>query len=168
MKNKNYVDFKTFGIYYRQVQVLVILSNDCFQMFIWPIIQFFGASGIIAFMYSVIVFHKQIPAVATIIISLVMISTTLLCVIMLNMGSKPMLHSAQILGRTNQNGCIVTRKIFRSCPIISLRIGMFYKMDRNRSAAFIKFILQRTFILVLQTNIQMKSRSEVGVYLPDC
>lgn len=88
---------------------------------------------------------------------------------MLNMGCKPMMHSSQILAKTKHwNDCILLKKLFRSCPVVSLRVGIFHKMDKGRGSAFVKFILQRTFVLVLQTNVKMNMQDVVTVFLPKC
>ncbi len=80
-----------------------------------------------------------------------------------------MKYSSQILAKTKHwNDCLFLKKVFRSCPVVALRVGIFHKMDKGRGLAFIRFILQRTFVLVLQTNVKMNMQDAVTVILPNC
>lgn len=43
--------------------------------------------------------------------------------------------------------------VFAICLVIALKLGEFHKMDRQRAPTFIKFIIQRIFLLVSKTNL---------------
>ncbi len=145
---------KNIAMFYRRIQMFVILCNQCFQTCMWPAIQCLGAMLIISMLSVLLLFQSRIPIIAIVCISLLTVAIMLVCCIMLDLGSRPILISGKILQKTKRlNGCKWSQKFFKSCPSIALRIGHFHKMDRARIPAFIRFILQRTFFLVLRTKL---------------
>lgn len=55
------------------------------------------------------------------------------------------------------------RKFLKSCPVIAISVGEFHKMDSERVPAFIRFISQRTFFLVLKTKLGFRKNGFVEI-----
>lgn len=97
-----------------------------------------------------------------------MMSTIALVIcLMLDLGSKSILFTKKLAQKSKHwGGCKWFRKFFRSCPTIAIKVGEFHVMDRNRAPSFIRFILQRTFLLVLKTKLSVEYGKNLTVYLP--
>lgn len=140
---------------YRRLQIIMSLCDECFQQRVWPFLQFAGCLASICFLYTLIVFDNQLEKVFIVIVTLVLIATVSTCILILEMGSRPLKLSS------GRNGILIKlkgwnndswfKRFLKSCQPIAIRIGPFHKMDKERSPAFIKFILQRTIFLVVQT-----------------
>lgn len=140
---------------YRRVQILVILSNNCFQAYLWPAIQFYSGMGLISFLYISILFEQQLGKSGIAIVFMVIIGAAATCTFMLGLGSRTLKHSTKILQYYKSwNEHPWTRKFFRSCRPIAICVGGFHKMDSERVPSFIRFVLQRTFFLVLRTKLK--------------
>lgn len=149
---------------YRQAQILVILSNKCFQAYLWPCIQFCGALAFIALFYSSLIFEESLGISGVLIMCLILIVVAGTSCSMLAMGSRTIILSTKILQNAQSwNDCRWSRKFFRSCPTIALGVGEFHKMDTQRMPTFIRFVLQRTFFLVLRTKLSLKRQNEVDI-----
>lgn len=154
MFNSNLNQHHKIGMIYRRIQILVILSNNCFQTYIWPLIQFVGGMMLISVLYGLLVFHGRMPMIVTLCISLTIMSATFTICVILDLASRPILISGKIKQKLKSLGkCKWSQKFFRSCPKIALRVGNFHQMDRGRGPAFIRFVLQRTFFLVIKTKM---------------
>lgn len=115
-------------------------------------------------LYTLLVFKENLPAFAIAVIAMQCIGMTGTCSQMLAMGSKSIIISRKILHQIKRStNCKWSRRFFKSCPEISLSVGEFHKMDRERAPAFIRFILQRTFFLVLRTKFSLGSGSRVNI-----
>lgn len=118
----------------------------------WPAIQFFGGIGLIVLCYALVVFERQFSLSIILIIFILIFATAVTCCQMLAMGYRSIIISKKILNYVKQwNSDRWTRKFFKSCPLIAIRVGEFHKMDGERVPSFIRFVLQRTFFLVVKT-----------------
>src|SRR5258705_53403 len=140
MRKDNYV--RNVGMFYRRIQIFVILTDKCFQSYIWPAIQFYGAIGIIVLLYVLIILHPVLPIFAISGLAIFAFGVTVLVCLVLGMGSKTIIISRKILQRAKWwnahcGGDKFARKFFRSCPKIALRVGEFHKMDSGRVPALI-------------------------------
>lgn len=97
MRKEEY--FCYIGMFYRRVQILVILTDKCFQSYIWPAIQFYGAIGIIVLLYALLVLQRALPILAIIGLVTFAVGILLLICLMLGMGSKTIIMSRKILQR---------------------------------------------------------------------
>ncbi len=169
MNKEKYV--RNIGTLYNRARILVILTDKCFQSYVWPAIQFYGAVGVIAILCVLLLLQNNLPIFAIIGLVTFAVGITLLICLMLGMGSKTIIVSRKILQRVKwwniNGGNKFTRKLFRSCPTIALRVGEFHKMDSERVPALIRFILQRTFFLVLKTKLSVSSHGENPLLLFD-
>ncbi len=150
--NRNNLLFK-LSLVYRQLQIFVIICNDCYQRLFWPAFEFLGAMEIMALMYALIMFSEVFSVLSIAILITCLIMTTCFYCIVLDMGSQSRLISGRILAvaQTNLKSEIRTRKCFKSCKPIALKVGSFHEMDRQRFPNVMRFILQRTIFLVLKT-----------------
>lgn len=152
---------------YRHNQILVNLCNQCFQTYLWPTINFLGGLGIIGMLYVVMTSHHKIPISIIITIFVMVLICLFICWLMFEMGSKSIVYTARILIKVKKwNECKWSRRFFRSCPTIAFRLGEFHVMDRSRGLAFVKFILQRTFTLVVKTRISHQFGSTLTAFIP--
>ncbi len=93
--------------------------------------------------------------------------TTLVCCAMFHIGSRSVLTSRNVRQRLNGfDKCNWSKSFWKSCPVIALLMGMFHKMDRERGPAFIKFVLQRTFLLVLKTKQSVGADGFIVIAIP--
>lgn len=147
---------------YRREQILVILSDQCFQSYIWPVNQFYGGILLISLLYSLLVFQHQLPFSGVILIGLFFLSLTFICCSTLHMGNNLRTAATKILlNLKKRSDSRWARKFLKSCPIIAIRVGEFHKMDRERVPSFIRFIMQRTFLLVLKTKLGLTQATTV-------
>lgn len=170
IRQHKYTDYLTIGRMYRQIQILVILSDQCFQDYLWPIVQFLGGLGIILLFYALLVFHQEIHPFGIFVMCTLTVSVTLCCCLMLIMGSSSILYSRKILMTLRKEENVESKwakRFYRSCPPIALKVGQFHKMDRERVPAFIRFILHRTFVLVLRTRLSLEKGAKVNAFLPN-
>ncbi len=162
-------NWQQYGIMHRRVQVFVILCNQCLQYYFWPALNFSGALSIIGLLYALIISQRSLPAAGVACICTMMISTTLVCCSMFHLGSRTIIISSDILKRSKHwNKCKYSKKFLRSCPVIANMMGEFHKMDRKRGPYFIKFILQRTFLLALKTKLSLESGGPLIILVPLC
>lgn len=156
-QNQRFVEY--IGTLYRQQQIFVILSDECFQSYIWPATQFFGAVVLITVLYVLLIFERSLTLLGTLVTVVFAISTASINCLLLGMGSKSISISGKILHRIKywdkNEGHKWSRRFFRSCPKIAIRVGEFHKMDNGRAPAFIRFVLQRTFFLVIKTKLNL-------------
>lgn len=151
VKNLNKIG-NQIAISYRSLQLLVVICNEVFQTYFWPLIQFVGSCFGINFLYFLLEYAVILPFGLTLIIIACVVVLIGLCCLMLDVGSRPILLSSSILKRVKYRyDYDWSRKFWRSCKPISLDIGPFHKMDRSRGPAFLRFILQRTFFLSVQS-----------------
>lgn len=137
---------------YRYIQVLTISSNQCFQPIIWPVTMFLGSALAISLFYPVLAFSQQLPK--PVIFGLVCFMITLVSEIsvMLTYGSMTIKYSENILKTVSHwRNDLWSRKFFRGCSNIAISVNSFHKMDKERPFAFIRFVLQRTVLLVMKT-----------------
>ncbi len=160
-KMKSYI--KYICTLYREIQILVILSNKAFQHLFWPFIQFYGCVVLITLLYPLILFMHQLGA-AGILICIMVLAVLGTCCSMLGLGSQTIILSTKILGYAKScNEDKTQRKFIRTCPKIAIRVGEFHKMDSERVPAFIRFVLQRTFFLVLKTKLNIDSGDDINI-----
>lgn len=137
---------------YRNCQILTILVNQCFQTFLWPVVQFCGAMLSISLFYPLVAFDDQLPSVIQIVLFIFLLNFTLDTCLVLNYGSLTITYSSSVLTLTkNWRHCRWTQRFFSSCPVLAIGVGGFHKMDKGRSPGLIRFVLQRTFFLVVKT-----------------
>lgn len=107
-------------------------------------------------LYSLLLFDTQLGPfeVFTIVaFSLVVVSTV--CSV-LRMGSGTIRLSTNVLHYAKAwKGCPWSKKFFKSCPPIAIRVGEFHKMDSERAPAYVRFVLQRTLFLVVKTKLNL-------------
>lgn len=155
------------ALMYRRIQIFVILCDQCFQMYFWPTVCFSGALLIIGLLYTFIITQQVMPLMGAVVIFVMIVSAALLSCLMFHMGSRPMLVSRSVLRRvTYFNRYKLSKRVLKSCPMISLKIGRFHRMDRERGPAFIRFILQRTFFFVLKTKLSVNSGGIMVISIP--
>lgn len=144
---------RKISLYYRKLQILVIVTNRCFQTYMWPTFQFFGAVGVIALLFPLLTFQQFLPKLLKIGLIWLAVLLSGMCCIILNSGSLMQVYSKCILKSvtTSKKNCKWSKAFYKSCPPITLKIGAFHKMDRSRVPAFIRFVLQRTTLLVVKT-----------------
>lgn len=152
---------------YRQSQLLVNLSNYCFQDLFWPNMEFAGSVVIIALFYIVLICHSLLPLFALFSLCSIAVTILLMCCLMFQMGSNLKLTSAKILKRSKcGNISKQTRKIFRTCRPVEVCVGSFHKMDQGRCPSFIRFVVQRTFFLVFKTKLSTQFCNNIVVRIP--
>lgn len=160
MKNDNGPDNqRKLEMTYRRLQIFIIVCNECFQAYFWPTLNFVGGFAIIGLLYTFILFRKELPILGVIAIFALAMMTLLLCCLMFHMGSCAILVSKNVLRRIKswkQSNC--SKHFWKSCPVIVVMMGDFHKMDRQRGPTFIRFILQRTFMLVMKTQLNVNCR----------
>lgn len=138
--------FQRIANLYRQIQVFTILSNQCFQICLWPFIQFVSGSMVISVFYGLLIFHNRMPLLVSASLCVMVLAMMILCCSMLDLWSQLVFITSKILpAGKNSNDCKWSRRFVKSCPEIATKVGNFHKMDRERVPAFIRFILQRTF-----------------------
>ncbi len=158
-QRKEYIE--GIASFYRKIQVLVILCDKCFQSYIWPEVQFYGAILLISVLYVLIVLHQQLPQSGVWLLLLFLLSVALLICLVLRTGSKSIglsrsvLQGVAVRPANEKDGW--SKRFFKSCPTIAIRVGEFHKMDSERAPSFIRFVLQRTFFFVLKTKMNMSS-----------
>lgn len=155
------------GSTYREIQILVALSNQCFQDYIWPVFEFLGAVGSIIFLYSLVVVQDQLPFYAIGLVFMFFVAITCICCYMMEMCSSFIQISVMVLNNAKKlKRDKWSRVFFQSCPPIALKVASFHKIDKQRVSSWIKFILQRTFFLVLKTRLSINAGANIIVELP--
>lgn len=90
---------------------------------------------------------------------------------MLRMGSGTIRFSTNVLHYAKLwKGCPWSKKFFKSCPPITIRVGEFHKMDNERAPAYVRFVLQRTLFLVVRTKLNLGNQvnGAVTLYWKQC
>ncbi len=152
---------------YRRIQIFIIVCNQCLQIYFWPVLNFLGGFAIIGMFYSLVLFQKQLPLLGVMGIFVLAMITLLLCCLMFHMGSRSILISKKVLKRVKTlNKCKWSKRFWKSCPTIALMMGAFHRMDRARGPAFIRFILQRTHMLVIKTRLDVNYGGVLEISVP--
>lgn len=152
---------------YRRIQLTVILCNECFQTCMWPSIEFVGVTIMISLLYSFVVCFGQLPSSGNVAIIVMLALSVCLIFLTLDLGSQTILFSSRILRRTELwNECGWSRRFRRSCQLTSFKIGDFHQMDKERVSSLVRFVLQRTCLLVFKTKLSNVNGSSIVVSLP--
>lgn len=145
--------FDSFRIRLNKIQIFLRLTNLCFQTYILRVIQFNGATLLIAILYLKIMFRQNFHTTFGLSLTSILLAAIILTI--LDMGSQPILKSSKLLENwklCNQGcNCRWARKFLRTCPKVVLSVGSFYALDRKRAPNLMRFVLQRTFFLVKST-----------------
>ncbi len=114
------------------------------------------------------IFHNDLPKIWGFFLISFSGSAVIICCMTLDMGSLPEVQSIKVLTKfeTFSMGSW-NRKFLRSCPPICLRVGPFHKLDRQRTPSFLRFILQRTFFLVMKTKLGDHTALNISISLPN-
>lgn len=112
----------------------------------------------ICFLYSAIVFYNSVGGLGILLAFFVFSSANEFTLIALDYGSRPLLYSKTIkvnwcrkIAHCNAKGRKAERLCANSCAPMWLRMGPFHQLDRSRFPALIRFCLQRTFFLIVNT-----------------
>ncbi len=164
---KIFDDHKIFCRNYRQTQIFALLCDQCFQMELWPIIEFICGVCLIMSLYVMMICHDRIPSAGMGGLCILTVTLSLICCHMFNMASLSTLKSVRIVRNAKYNNeSKYVRKFLRSCAPIVYWIGEFHKIDRGRCLSFIRFVTYRTFALVFKTKLSKDFGSNIVVYLP--
>lgn len=147
-------DHSDVVLLYRSLQIFNQICNDAFRNFVWAVSQFLGAAALILCQISLIVFHKTLGSWMIGFSILLLFAGWTYTSLVFHEGSKPVRYSQrflQVAGRDWLSSALL-RRYHRSCPVISVRIGDFHKIDRKRGPDLVRFILQRTAFLVANVN----------------
>ncbi len=137
---------------YRGLQIFLVICNEAYQTYVWPLLQFVGSCVGIIGLYFLLEYGTILPIGLVFIITACFVLLVGVAFLILDAGSRPILLSSNILRKVKYNyEYNWSRKFWRSCKPISLNVGPFHKMDRSRGPAFFRFILQRTFFLSVQS-----------------
>lgn len=145
---------------YHQLKVLIVFCNQCFQTYTWINCQFTCAALSISLMYSTIKLGSNLPAKLYIPLMTIMCASIIFIFCVFDYGSRPLMNSTKLLQRCKywktRASCTGQwkRKFLKSFSPIYFRVGHFHKMDRGRGPATLKFCLQRTFLLLVQSKEQ--------------
>lgn len=143
------------SVEYRKNQIFLRLTNICFAAYILPLVEFSGAAILVTFLYLALEFGMYLPTWSKVLLSLTFLLAAAVVLVILDMGSRPILMSVKILEKWRllhlKCRCKWIRKFQRSCPKIGMRIGSFHALDRSRAPNLMRFVLQRTFFLVKST-----------------
>lgn len=139
------------GINYRQIQIFVLVANRCFQAHFLPLVMFCGAAALICLFYVLITHANQLHRVLA--MGFLGFALLIACVTLylLDQFSNPVVISSNILVAAKQTrNTAYANKFFRSCQRIAIRVGELHLMDKERVGAYIRFVLQRTSLLVFK------------------
>ncbi len=144
------------GFCYRQMQLFAMITNQCFQMQIFQVFEIMGVTASIVLSYALITFDRVIPHFAKIGMLIILCTVLVVCSFTIDAGSRSRMLSFRVLGTAKycSRKCGThkwSQKFFKSCNPITMKIGTFHEMDRERVPSLIRFILQRTFFLVWKT-----------------
>lgn len=142
------------GLRYRRLQLFAMLCNKCYQLAVWPVVEFLCSLLMIIFLYTLLVFDSFMTVhfrVAIIVVFIVDFS--ILCFIF-DMGRRSFAVSTCILIQLRRDnfGGKWGRMFCSSCKPIALKVGCFHAMDRERVPSILRYVSQRTIFLVLKTN----------------
>ncbi|CAL8129229.1 unnamed protein product [Orchesella dallaii] len=138
---------------YREIQILALLSNQCFQNFVWINVQYGGGALIILVFYSLIV-GKDVLSFGILALMIILLITLVIFVLLVvDYASRPIAISQQFLNEWTRTATTKwRRKCGRSLRPIALHVGPFHKLGRGQVPITIRTCVQRTFHLVAQSN----------------
>lgn len=138
--------------FYRQLQIVLQLANNCFQTYLWPVYEFAGALIVIALIYMEVMFMECLHFAAQICVSIFMCATLCIICVTFKIASLPLQASAKILSKCNViNAPLKFSRQRRAISLLSFQIGTFHKIDQSRVPSLLRFVLQRTVFLIVQT-----------------
>ncbi len=141
--------------YYRKFQVFALVLNECFRTNFWPTFQIIGAMLCIGLLYTLLIYRTLITLSVKITILLLLLAALCFNCFLLDFGSKSLIISTRILRRgkagLEHDDRKWLSKFVKSCSPIVVRVGSIHEMDRERWPCFVRFILQRTFFLVVKS-----------------
>jgi len=124
------------------------------------VIQFFGALVCNGLFYTLLSYKNLLSNfmyASSLFFSLSLLFSK--CILS-DIGSRSLIISSQIIRSSNSRINVFHRKEFqkfsKSCPLILLKVGSFHYIDRQRVPHLLRFVLQRTFFLVVRTNVRHK------------
>jgi len=138
--------------FYRTTQLFTNLFNKCMQPIFWPSIQLVDSVFTIACIYCLLLFFDQLHQVLILIVLSIGTVVVVIIIFTLDAGSQPILYSREILNSWKHwNGSRYIRRFSKSCQPIMLHAGPFHIITRERAAIVLRFCLQRSFFLIVQT-----------------
>jgi len=153
--NDNNCRWKTL-LLYRKCEVFTRLINLVCQMCILPQAQVTGAGFIIGGLYTAIVSHGHIPNFVYILSIILTVLITLYLLILLDIASRGFGASKLFLGSIKKWPLCrdsVFRKYSRSLRPLKIYTGPFHVVDKGRAPALLRFCLQRTTFLVVNSRV---------------
>ncbi len=159
-------------VHYRHVQVFVLLTNLCLRAYVLPTAQFCGAVLIITLLYAELMFGKYLSTYFAFLLILILLLYIVLVWVIIDMGSRPVVYSTKLLRSWNQCRqfckCKYTRKFLKSCPKVVLEVSSVHALDQGRAPSLMRFILQRTFVLVKFTGNIGEVTLSLPVWIKNC
>ncbi|CAL8129230.1 unnamed protein product [Orchesella dallaii] len=138
---------------YREIQILALLSNQCFQDFVWINVHFGGRAVIIGVFYSLIVGKDLLSFGILALMIILLITLAIFVLLVIDYGSRPVAISQRFLNEWTRTATTKWRRKFgKSLQRIALRVGPFHKLSRGQVPITIRTCLQRTFYFVAQSN----------------
>lgn len=142
---------------YRKVQLIANLVNNCYQVFVWPTYEIISSIGIMALLYALLIFDQYLNGLFKVVLIITIVTMACVVWVPLIIGSQCLCVSKFIIFKLQQKKNNVRgvdkwkKRFLKSSTPITLRIGPFHAMNKKRIPCLIRFILQRTFFLVLKT-----------------
>lgn len=148
--------FQLVSKYYSQIQIYTILVNKCLQTYVWPIVEFLYGFVSIGLAYIFIKYHVLFNIFVKTIVAGALLTNLCFIHVMFDYGSQPLSLSCKIITKTKlfqrkDGQSILLGKVLKSCRLITLKVGLFHKIDQTRGPSLVRYILQRTVFLLLKS-----------------
>lgn len=139
---------------YRKMELITIFSNGHLQRYCWPAMQFNGSAIIILLLYFLIKFWEILDGRFLTVIFVFLISYILFIGFFFEYASKPYILSKSLLSVCNGHWRKYpwSKRFFKSCQKIALRVDSFHMIDRERAPLIMRYCIQRTFALLKTTS----------------
>jgi len=143
-------------LHYKKCQLMNVYINNLSQMYLLPQGQVAAGLIIIAGLYTTVVSKGQVPVVLYLVSGLLVVVISAYIIILLNVTSSGLFLSKRFL-RSLKKWTLVKRediavkKCVRSLQPTKLYMGAFHVVDKGRAPSLVKFCLQRTIFLGVQS-----------------
>lgn len=154
------------AVLYCQLQIFLKLVNDCMANGAILLTQISGGGSAILALWSILVFGETLKSLVLLFFIALLILISCYVILSMDVGSWPISASQKFLtefkgefdpksfGGLSTNERKWKRMFIRACQPVCFQVGPFHKLDRARGPALIRFCLQRTFFLVVNSRAQ--------------
>ncbi len=140
------------ALQYRELQVMNVMCSKCLQDVVFPLAYYASAFCTITCSFLLITFREKMNVMTALLLLICAVGFMIVSGFLLELGSKPMRISNACVSKSKRTwgNCAWSKRFYRSCRPVVLKIGSFARVDKKVFPNLIKIVIHRTTALVVK------------------